>query len=95
MELTCIIMLVVFLCYKHCLLYGVGYCFSSHKDTDKFKLLVNVYSSFYATEFKECFSLFDGDNDGMVTEKELGLIMRSLGENITHVEIAAFMKKAG
>ena len=62
---------------------------------DKFKLLVNVYTSSYATEFKECFSLFDGDSDGMVTENELGLIMRSLGENITHVEIAAFMKKAG
>lgn len=46
-------------------------------------------------EFKECFCLFDGDSDGMVTEKELALIMRSLGENITHVEIAEFMKKAG
>lgn len=63
--------------------------------TDKFKVLVNVYTSSYATEFKECFSLFDGDSDGMVTENELGLIMRSLGENITNVEIAAFMKKAG
>ena len=31
----------------------------------------------------------------MVTETELALIMRSLGENITHNEIAAFMKKAG
>ena len=39
--------------------------------------------------------MFDGDSDGMVTENELGLIMRSLGENITHVEIAASMKKAG
>ena len=47
------------------------------------------------SEFKECFSLFDGDSDGMVTEKELGLIMRSLGENITHFEIEEFMKKAG
>lgn len=65
-----------------------------HYYTDKFKLLVNVYTS-YLTEFKECFSLFDGDSDGMVTENELGLIMRSLGENITHVEIAAFIKKAG
>ena len=49
----------------------------------------------YLPEFKECFTLFDGDSDGMVTEKELALIMRSLGENITHVEIAEFMKKAG
>ena len=49
----------------------------------------------YLPEFKECFTLFDGDSDGMVTAKELALIMRSLGENITHVEIAEFMKKAG
>lgn len=46
-------------------------------------------------EFKECFNLFDGDSDGMVTEKELALIMRSLGENITHFEIAELMRKAG
>ena len=31
----------------------------------------------------------------MVTEKELGLIMRSLGENITHFEIEELMTKAG
>lgn len=31
----------------------------------------------------------------MVTENELALIMRSLGENVTHTEIAALMKKAG
>ena len=31
----------------------------------------------------------------MITEQELALTMRSLGENITHVEIAALMKKAG
>ena len=45
--------------------------------------------------FKECFCLFDGDSDGMITESELALIMRSLGENVTHNEITAFMKKAG
>lgn len=31
----------------------------------------------------------------MVTEKELALIMRSLGENITHFEIAELMRKTG
>ena len=31
----------------------------------------------------------------MVTEKELGLIMRSLGENITNFEIEELMTKAG
>ena len=52
-------------------------------------------SIFFFSEFKECFNLFDGDSDGMVTEKELGLIMRSLGENITHFEIEELMTKAG
>ena len=31
----------------------------------------------------------------MISEQELALTMRSLGENITHVEISALMKKAG
>ena len=31
----------------------------------------------------------------MVIEKELGLKMRSLGENITHFEIEELMTKAG
>ncbi|XP_068742618.1 calmodulin-like isoform X1 [Montipora capricornis] len=57
--------------------------------------MVERFTESQIDEFKECFSLFDGDSDGMVTEKELGLIMRSLGENITHFEIEEFMKKAG
>lgn len=57
--------------------------------------MVERFTESQIDEFKECFSLFDGDSDGMVTENELGLIMRSLGQNITHVEIAALMKKAG
>ena len=31
-------------------------------------------------EFKEAFSLFDKDGDGTITTKELGTVMRSLGE---------------
>ncbi|KAL9985162.1 hypothetical protein ACROYT_G007532 [Oculina patagonica] len=57
--------------------------------------MVERFTESQIDEFKECFCLFDGDSDGMISENELGLIMRSLGENITHSEIAAFMKKAG
>ena len=32
-------------------------------------------------EFKEAFSLFDRDGDGHITTKELGTVMRSLGQN--------------
>jgi Ca2+-binding EF-hand superfamily protein len=33
------------------------------------------------TEFKEAFSPFDKDGDGTITTKELGTVMRSLGQN--------------
>ena len=32
------------------------------------------------SEFKEAFSLFDKDGDGTITTKELGTVMRSLGQ---------------
>ena len=32
------------------------------------------------TEFKEAFSPFDKDGDGTITTKELGTVMRSLGQ---------------
>merc|ERR1712013_427951 len=38
-------------------------------------------------EFKEAFSLFDRDNDGTITTKELGTVMRSLGQTPTEQEL--------
>lgn len=38
-------------------------------------------------EFKEAFSLFDKDGDGTITSKELGTVMRSLGQNPTEGEL--------
>lgn len=37
--------------------------------------------SYDLQEFKEAFALFDQDGDGTITIKELGMVMRSLGQN--------------
>ena len=38
-------------------------------------------------EFKYAFSLFDSNGDGVISTKELGTIMRSLGQNPTETEL--------
>ena len=43
-------------------------------------------------EFKEAFSLFDKDGDGTITTKELGTVMRSLGQNPTEAELQEMPK---
>merc|ERR1711862_805722 len=39
------------------------------------------------SEFKEAFALFDKDGDVTITTKELGTVMRFLGQNPTEAEL--------
>ncbi|KAG5645669.1 hypothetical protein DXG03_005507 [Asterophora parasitica] len=53
----------------------------------KTKTMADQLSEEQISEFKEAFSLFDKDGDGTITTKELGTVMRSLGQNPTEAEL--------
>lgn len=40
-----------------------------------------------AAEFMEAFSLVDKNGDGSISSKEMGVVMRSLGQNPTEPEL--------
>lgn len=43
--------------------------------------------------FKEVFDLFDKDKDGAIDTKELGIVLRANGVNITEAEISELMNE--
>ncbi len=44
-------------------------------------------------EFGEAFSMFDKNGDGVITTKELGEVMRTLGENPTETELVRIINE--
>ncbi|XP_063283000.1 calmodulin-alpha-like [Pelobates fuscus] len=44
-------------------------------------------------EFKKAFSLYDKDGDGAITTKELGTVMRSLGQNPSEAELQDMLRE--
>ncbi|XP_067653603.1 uncharacterized protein [Haliotis asinina] len=46
-----------------------------------------------AAEIQEAFALFDKDGDGRITCAELGVVMRSLGQNPTDTELQDMVKE--
>ena len=45
------------------------------------------------TEFKAAFELFDKDRDGAINNKELGIVMRNLGQNPSDEELKQMIKE--
>lgn len=52
---------------------------------------INQSTSVASLEFRVAFSLFDKDNDGSINTKELGTVMRSLGQNPSVTELRAMV----
>ena len=45
------------------------------------------FDNFYFSEYRDAFKFFDKDGNGYITTRELGAIMRSLGQNPTETEL--------
>jgi EF-hand domain pair len=53
-----------------------------------FGLIFVIHASVSAfAEVREAFELFDKDHSGFINSKELGMVMRSLGQNPTEQEL--------
>lgn len=63
-------------------------CFADLRPAKDNSTMADQLTEDQIAEFKEAFSLFDKDGDGTITTKELGTVMRSLGQNPTEAELS-------
>ncbi|XP_074662859.1 uncharacterized protein LOC141911725 isoform X2 [Tubulanus polymorphus] len=54
--------------------------------------MVDQFSEEEIAEFKEAFAIFDKDSSGFITTKELGTVMRTLGQNPTEGQLASMIR---
>ena len=54
---------------------------------------IKIYFGF--SEYKECFSLYDRDGDGLISNEQLKLVMRSLEQCPTQMDMNQISSKLG
>merc|ERR1712018_896821 len=59
---------------------------TTYNEQDRRKILESLTADELAT-FQEAFTVFDKNQDGTITTKELSTVMRSLGQNPTDAEV--------
>ena len=65
----------------------------SNKSNFKISMVNSANDEEKEAEYKEAFSLFDKDGDGTITTKELGTVMKNLGQNPTEAELQEMIKE--
>lgn len=64
-----------------------------YKIYENIYILITFFFITHLAEFKEAFSLFDKDGDGTISSDELGVVMRSLGQNPSDQELDDLIKE--
>ena len=59
--------------------------------SDKVDMSTDQLTEEEIAEFKKAFSLFDKDEDGTISARELGVVMKALGQNPSQAELQALI----